>query len=292
LEEALLSEVAPVVRTDRLAVGLPHLPFALCPYNVGANAWRARVRQSLTCLPWPPCRARLTDSGVRMLLRGGGPRLETLSLSFCHHITDASKEGRIARARTRAGWGAPTLRQKSKAHRRRHPLAALARRYRSSCCQLPRAVAAARGARAGDVARSGARAARWAAGAHAYPCAWLGVVSSAKRALHPRAHRDAAPAPPLHRWLQRSAPAGACRPDRGAAPAQPCSCSLVAEGLTDLPSAARIAAMLHASFFCSCLRGTRSFTGRRLHWLCASLAHCFVSTLRRLRVFRMWRGAH
>jgi hypothetical protein len=28
LEEALLSEVAPVVRTDRLAVGLPHLPFA------------------------------------------------------------------------------------------------------------------------------------------------------------------------------------------------------------------------------------------------------------------------
>ncbi len=37
LEEALLSEVAPVVRTDRLAVGLPHLPFALCPFAGGGR---------------------------------------------------------------------------------------------------------------------------------------------------------------------------------------------------------------------------------------------------------------
>ncbi len=47
MEEALLSEVAPVVRTDRLAVGLPHLPFALCPLSPTTTR-RLRVSYHLT----------------------------------------------------------------------------------------------------------------------------------------------------------------------------------------------------------------------------------------------------
>jgi hypothetical protein len=71
----LLSEVAPVVRTDRLAVGLPHLPFALLP--------RRR-----------PPRLRLTASALPQL---GAPYHKTVTAETA---TETSREGTSKRVTT------------------------------------------------------------------------------------------------------------------------------------------------------------------------------------------------
>jgi hypothetical protein len=82
LEEALLSEVAPVVRTDRLAVGLPHLPFALCLYGSSTSTSRAHA-----CFtrPRPPPPATPT----RRACPGRAPRPQQPHRQASQHVHHA-----------------------------------------------------------------------------------------------------------------------------------------------------------------------------------------------------------